>query len=110
MSGSQGQKRAIAYLVALEPGLHTYAFVEGLGECREPFMRLVTDMEQGRCEVVVALKAQYFWIENAAAWMERFIRAAQQQGILVADATDGRQYDLRVTADEAAFRAVGRTA
>lgn len=109
MTGKQGgQQRAIAYLVALEPGLHTYAFIEGLGECREPFMRLVEQMERGECEVVVAMNASFFWIENAPAWMERFIRAAQQRGILVVDATDGGQYDLRNPADEAAFREVGK--
>jgi hypothetical protein len=34
-------KHAAMYVIDLKAGNHSYAFVEGMGECRENFMHLV---------------------------------------------------------------------
>lgn len=105
---SAGKKRAIGYLVNLEPGSHPVVSVEGVGTCREPFARLVVRMDHRECDVVVAASAHLFFVDTSPLWMERFIAVAKRQGILIADAT-GARYDLRRSDDEAAFRARGTT-
>ena len=97
--------RAVIYVVDLEPGIHSYAFVEGVGECREQFMRLVNDLEDRDIDVVVTARASYLFVDTAPMWVEKFIATVKQRGILIADTTTYRQYDLRVPEDETAFRA-----
>jgi hypothetical protein len=100
-------KRVSAYLVDTQPGYHRYINVEGVGECREPFARMVQEMEQGTMDVVVAAKASLLFVDTSPMWMEKFITTAKRRGITVADADSGREYDLRLVDDEAAFRAFG---
>lgn len=99
--------RASAYLVDTQPGYHRYVNVEGVGECREPFARMVQEMDEGKMDVVVAAKASLFIIDTPPMWMEKFIGTAKRRGITVADADSGREYDLRLIDDETAFRACG---
>jgi hypothetical protein len=106
----QDRKKAVAYMVDTEPGMHRYAFVEGVGECRENFRQLVEGMDRGDIQVVVAAKAEYLFIDTSPMWMEKFIATAQRNGITVADAQSGREYDLLKPDDEAAFRKLGKPA
>jgi hypothetical protein len=102
----EGRKHALMYLVDLEAGVHRYAFVEGVGECRERFMRLVEDMERPDIHAVIVAKAQYLFVDTSNMWMEKFIATAKRHHILVADAIGKRQYDLSDPRDEADFRAL----
>src|SRR5260370_36418819 len=103
------KKRAAAYVVDPEPGLHRYAFVEGVGECRENFKRLVDDLDRGEVNVVVAAAARYLYIDTSPLWIEKLIASAQQRGVLIVDAASGTQYELRLADDEAVFRAGGNS-
>ena len=102
------QKRAGIYTVDFQPGMHAFAYVEGVGECREPFMRLTNDLESGTFDVVVVYKAEYLFVDTSPLWMEKFIRTVKRNGIIISDATSGRAYDLRDAHDEDAFLALGK--
>jgi hypothetical protein len=104
----QHNTRAKAYLVDTQPGYHRYVSVEGVGECREPFARMVQEMDEGKMDVVVAAKASLFFIDTSPMWIEKFIATAQRRGITVAGADNRREYDLRLLDDETAFRACGK--
>ena len=99
------RKRAVGYTIDPRAGMYQYTSVEGVGECRENFARLVADMERAAFDTVVASKAEYLFVDTSPMWMEKFIATAQRHGILVADADSGREYDLRLIDDETAFRA-----
>jgi hypothetical protein len=107
---AEGKKHAAVYTVDTKPGEHRYASVDGVGECRDNFRRLIEGMERGDMQVVVALKAEYFFIDTSPMWMEKFIATAQRRGITIADATTGREYDLLQPEDEADFRKLGKAA
>src|SRR5690242_16397185 len=78
-------KRAIAYVVGLETGLHRYVAVEeGVGECRDNFRRMLEALERGDAEVVITAKAEYFFVDTSPMWIEKFIATVQRRGILVA--------------------------
>ena len=100
------QKRAVAYVVDTEPGPHSYRFVEGVGECRAHFMKLVEDLERGVADVVVVADAKLLCIDTSPMWIEKFISIVQRRGILVADATHNKEYDLGKPEDEETFRAL----
>jgi len=70
---------------------------------------MVQEMEQGKMDVVVVAKASLFFIDTSPMWMEKYIATAKRHGIMVADADSGREYDLRLVDDEAAFRACGES-
>jgi hypothetical protein len=101
--------RASAYLVDTQAGYHRYVSVEGVGECRELFAQMVQEMDEGKMDVVVAAKVYLFFVDTTPMWIEKFIATAQRRGIIVADADSGREYDLRLIDDEAAFRACGES-
>lgn len=103
------KKRAVAYVVDPEPGLHRYAFVEGVGECRENFKRLVDDLDRGKIDVVVAAAARYLYIDTSAMWIEKLIASVKRHRVLIVDAASGKEYDVRTADDEAAFRALGKS-
>jgi len=100
-------RRFVGYLVDLQAGMHHYVSVEGVGECREPFMRLVADLEKGKIDAVIVYKAKYLFIDTSPMWMEKFIATVKRRHALIADAEAGREYDLNDPDDEAAFRLVG---
>jgi hypothetical protein len=100
------QKRAVAYVVDTEPGEHSYRFVEGVGECRAHFMRLVEDLEKGLADVVAVADAKLLFVDTSPMWMEKFISAVKRRGILITDVMHDKEYDLRQSEDEAAFRAL----
>ena len=100
------QKRAVAYVVDTEPGEHSYRFVEGVGECRAHFMRLVEDVEKGLADVVVVADAKLLYVDTSPMWMEKFISTVKRRGILIADAERNKEYDLRKLEDEEIFRAL----
>lgn len=103
------KKRAVAYVVDPEPGLHRYAFVEGVGECRENFKRLVDDLDRGKIDAVVAAAARYLYIDTSAMWIEKLIASVKRHRVLIVDAASGKEYDVRTADDEAAFRALGKS-
>jgi len=103
------QKRPVAYVVDTEPGEHSYRFVEGVGECRAHFMRLVEDLDKGVADVVVVAAAKLLYVDTSLMWMEKFIATVKQRGILIADAEQNKDYDLRQPEDEAMFRALRAT-
>lgn len=105
---STHQKRVVAYVVDTAPGEHSYRFVEGVGECRANFMKLVEDLDKGVADVVVVAAAKLLYIDTSAMWMEKFIATIKRRGVLIADAEQNKDYDLRKSEDEAAFRALRR--
>ena len=111
MSGKQpmrkqpgNQKRAAMYIVDTQPGEHSYAFVEGVGECRKNFMDMVEGLEKGDVDVVIVAAAKLLSIDTSPMWMEKFIATVKRRDILIADAKAEKEYDLRQPADEVAFR------
>lgn len=102
----ENQKRAAMYLVDTQPGAHSYAFVEGVGECRKNFMDMVEGLEKGEVDVVVVAGAKLLYVDTSPMWMEKFISTVKRHGILIADAKENKEYNLRKPADEAAFRAL----
>ena len=100
------QKRAIAYVVDTAPGEHSYRFVEGVGECRAHFMKLVEDLDKGIADVVIVAAAKLLYIDTSPLWMEKFIAIVKRRGILIADAEQNKEYDLRLPNDEKTFRAL----
>ena len=84
--------------------MHRYVAVEGVGECRDNFRRMLEALERGDAKVVVVAKAEYFFVDTSPMWIEKLIATLQRRGILVADAERNRQYNLREPADEVAFR------
>jgi hypothetical protein len=105
---SQPKQRAAGYAVDMTPGPHRFAFVEGVGECRETFRQLIDAMPDDKFDIIVAAKAEYLFFENSPMWMEKFIQATQRYGILIADATAHRIFDMRLQEDEVAFRALAK--
>jgi hypothetical protein len=101
---ASNRKRAIVYTVDLDPGVHRYVAVEGVGECRDNFRRMLEALERGDAEMVVAAKAEYFFVDTSPMWIEKLIATVQRRGVLVADAERNWQYNLREPADEVAFR------
>jgi len=75
----------------------------------KPSARMVQEMDEGKMDVVVAPKASLFFVDTSPMWIEKFIATAQRRWITLADADSGREYDLRLIDDEAAFRASGES-
>jgi hypothetical protein len=83
-------------------------YVEGVGECRANFMRMVEGLEQGEGDVLVVAKAELLLVDTSPMRLEKFIATAKRRNVLIADATRNKDYDLRKPADEEAFRALGK--
>ena len=56
--------------------------------------------------MVVVADAKLLFIDTSPMWMEKFISTVKRRGILVADATHNKEYDLRKPEDEETFRAL----
>jgi hypothetical protein len=74
------QPRAVSYVVDMEAGEHQYVFLEGVGECRAHFQKLVEDLERGVAEVVVVAKASLLYVDTSPMWMEKFIATVKRRG------------------------------
>jgi hypothetical protein len=109
MSKNQkANKRAATYIVDTNPGNHSYVFVEGVGECRANFMRMVEGIDSGDVDVLVVAKAELLFIDTSPLWMEKLIATAKRHHVLIADATRNKDYNLSNPEDEATFRAMGK--
>lgn len=106
MQEKYGKGRAIGYTVDVKAGYHRYVNVEGVGECRENFMKLVDDLEKDKADIVIVAGAELLFVDTSPMWMEKFIATVKRHGVLIADAMSGQEYDLRNSADEVAFRAL----
>jgi hypothetical protein len=106
MAGEQGKKKTLAYTIDLRAGDYRYVNVEGVGECREHFARLVNSLEQGTADVVIVAGVQLLFVDTSPMWMEKFIATVKQHYATIVDATSGKRYDLRKSEDEVAFRAM----
>jgi hypothetical protein len=87
-------KHAAMYVIDLKAGNHSYAFVEGVGECRENFMHLVESLESGEVDGIIVYKAEYLFIDTSPMWMEKFIAVVKRRGIIIADASTNREADV----------------
>jgi len=104
---SNEPKRVAAYTFDFRPGMYNYVTVEGVGECRANFARLVADMEQAKIDIVATTKAEFLFIDTSPMWIEKFIAIAQHHHISVVDITANREYHFSRPLDEADFRALG---
>ena len=102
------ETRAIGYAIDLKAGYHRYVKVEGVGECREQFAKMVDDLEKGKADAVIVAGAELLFVDTSPMWMEKFVATVKQHGVSIVDAGSGQEYDLRKSADEVAFRALGR--
>ena len=100
-----GRKAAI-YAAEHDGKLRNFAYTEELGECRETFSRLLHDVQEGEIGVILTPDAASLAIETSPAWMDAFIRAVKQHGVLIGDHGHDLAYDLREGEDEALFRAL----
>src|SRR5215467_2548088 len=92
--------RAVSYVVDLQAGEHRYVFVEGVGECRANFMKLVEDVDHGVADRVIVATASLLCADTSPMWMEKFISTVKRRGVLIVDATTQKEYDLRQPGDE----------
>ncbi len=69
-------------------------------------MKLMEDLDKGAADVVVVAAAKLLYIDTSPMWMERFIATVKRRGVLIADAEQNKEYDLRQSEDEVAFRAL----
>ena len=97
--------RKVAIYAAEHDGkLRSFAYHEGLGECRETFSRLLRGVQKGEIGVVMTPDAACLSIETSPDWMEAFIQAVKQHQVLIGDHSHDLVYDLREEEDEAQFR------
>jgi hypothetical protein len=99
-------RKAAIYAAEHDGKLRNFAYTEELGECRETFSRLLHDVQEGEIGVILAPEAACLGIETASGWMEAFIQAVKQHGVLIGDHEHDLAYDLREEEDEARFRAL----
>lgn len=97
---------AAVYRAAHDGKMRNFAYTEELGECRETFSRLLQDVQEGEIGVILTHDAACLAIETAPGWMEAFIQAVKQHGVLIGDRSHDLVYDLRDEEDEARFRAL----
>jgi hypothetical protein len=97
-------RKAAIYTAAHDGKLRNFVYHEELGECRETFSRLLQEVQNGEIGVVMTPDAACLAIETSPGWMEAFIRAVKQHGVLIGDHGHDLVYDLREEEDEAQFR------
>src|SRR5438445_9843229 len=100
------ERKAAIYAAAHDGKLRNFAYHEGLGECRETFSRLLHAVQEGEIGVILTPDAACLTIETSPGWMEAFIQAVKQHGVLIGDHSHDLVYDLREEEDEAQFRAL----
>ena len=99
-------RKAAIYAAQHDGKLRNFAYHQELGKCRETFVRLVQDVQQGAIGVILTPDATCLSIETSPGWMEAFIRAVKQHDILIGDHSHDLVYDLREEEDETQFRAL----
>ena len=97
-------RKAAVYAAAHDGKLRNFAYTEELGECRETFSRLLHAVQEGEIGVILTPDAACLTIETSPGWMEAFIQAVKQHGVLIGDHGHDLVYDLRDEEDEAQFR------
>src|SRR5690349_11324442 len=97
-------RKAAIYAAAHDGKLRSFAYHEGLGECRETFSRLLEDVQRGEIGVILTPDAAGLAIETSPGWMEAFIQAVKEHAVLIGDHSHDLVYDLREEEDEARFR------
>ncbi len=97
-------RKAAIYAAEHDGKMRHFAYHEGLGECREAFSQLLQDVQRGEIGVVMTPDAACLSIETSPDWMEAFIQAVKQHGVLIGDHGHDLVYDLRDEDDEAQFR------
>jgi hypothetical protein len=103
---ADNSRKAAIYVAAHDGKLRNFAYTEELGECRETFSRLLQDVQEGEIGVVLTHDAASLAIETSPGWMEAFIQAATEHGVLIGGHGHDLVYDLREAEDEALFRAL----
>src|SRR6266704_4789868 len=99
-------RKAAMYAAQHDSKVRNFVYLEGLGECRETFSRLLQDVQKGEIGVILTPDAACLAIETAPGWMEAFIQAVKQHQVLIGDHSRDLVYDLRDEEDEAQFRAL----
>ena len=97
-------RKAAVYAAAHDGKLRNFAYTEELGECRETFSRLLQDVQGGEIGVILTHDAACLAIETSPGWMEAFIQAVKEHGLLIGYHGHVLIYDLRDEEDEARFR------
>ena len=97
--------RKVAIYAAVQDGkMRNFAYHEELGECRETFSRLLSDVQTGEIGVIMTSDASRLWIETSPRWMELLIQAVKRHEVLIGDHGHDLVYDLREEGDEECFR------
>src|SRR5712691_9127730 len=99
-------RKAAIYAAEHDGKMRDFAYHEELGECRETFSRLLQDVQKGEIGVILTPDAACLAIETSPGWMEAFIQAVKQHGVLIGDHSHDLVYDLREEEDEARLRAL----
>ena len=94
------------YAAGHDGKLRNFAYTEELGECRETFSRLLHAVQESEIGVILTPDAASLGIETSPGWMEAFIQAVKQHGVLIGDHGHDLAYDLREEEDEQQFRAL----
>jgi hypothetical protein len=97
-------RKAAIYAAAHDGKLRNFVYDEELGECRETFSRLLHAVQEGEIGVILTPDAACLAIETSPDWMEAFIQAVKEHGVLISDHGHDLVYDLREEEDEARFR------
>ncbi len=97
---------AAVYTAGHDGKLRNFAYTEELGECRQTFSRLLRDVQEGEIGVILTHDATCLAIETSPGWMEAFIQAVKQHGVLIGDRVHDLVYDLREEEDEVRYRAL----
>jgi hypothetical protein len=66
----KSNKKALAYVVDMQLGNNSYVYVEGVGERRANFMRMVEGLEHGEGDVLVVAKAELLFVDTSPMWLE----------------------------------------
>src|ERR1700726_2233581 len=99
-------RKAAIHAAGHDGKLRNFAYTEELGECRETFSRLLHAVQESEIGVIMTPDAASLGIETSPGWMEAFIQAVKQHGVLIGDHGHDLVYDLREEEDEARLRAL----
>jgi hypothetical protein len=99
-------RKAAIYAAERDGELRNFSYSEELGECRETFSRLLHAVQEGEIGMILTPDAASLAIETSPGWMEAFIQAVKQRGVLIGDHGHDLVYDLREGEDEARLRAL----
>jgi hypothetical protein len=97
-------RKAAIYVAARDGKTRNFMYHEELGECHETFSRLLHAVQENEIGVILTPNAACLAIETSPGWMEAFIQAVKEHGVLIGDRSHDLVYDLREEEDEARFR------